>query len=729
MPGQPGSNISDAEDEDSRLEGREDEWLMKRLPSLPHFNSILPKISHLLLQACLVETNLKSLLSFILFLTSHIPPDLIFEFSIGISQIVVDRFGIIKKVFKRQVHSGVEGGLELGAEAMLRSLLNMLRVSFDTAIQSQRMPQVSGSSDFVVVGFPSGKKTILHTALIHATLLLLTCPPPSQRCDFEFLMELWFPAGDQFPEAYTVEDKEETPVVSRAILPEMMCSHNAQVLGLCLKDAGIGDLCASVQRFGIPVSNMQQILTHLDGMCESEQNMALKEVVENPSQLAQFTEIQLMRGVSSGKLFLSFVRQLGSLPDDPVPSVSQMLADDETQEVEMTPVSPSTVEKSDFLQLSEEKAEQVLMKIFASSVSRSSLPAEEVHKLTSDIEKGLKKVIQSAASAPSGSEECAALNACVRTVITALHKVVVQCAGRTRRQVLEGMTKHTFAVSLLRLLTRIQQLQGNQDTSTELFKATVKQISDSLGTLKAGKLKQLPRFQAVVKSCAKHLGLKISPERESYSEKVAKVAHDCSSGIKGEQNLFSTEQAMMISDICRFVGTEKLSPLVEDVLSALVRRSITSGMEGKCIDLLQKLEWRCRPIALHHCPEVFQGVRWTNEGEKQAVRDGGEGTQTNMGSSQVSTSHTPFVHSLDMSGLKVDLLELLDPEVLRVIPDVTRKEVFGWSVTGREEDESVVPGTSLGHGYLMARLVHESSWHTLHQVVTSLLEREHLDER
>ena len=742
LPGQPESDISDTEDEESLLGGREDEWLVRRLPSLPHFSAILPKISHLLLQACLVETNLRSLLSFILFITSHVPRELIFEFSIGISQIVVDRFSIIKKVFKPLVHSGEEEKeVRRGADVMLGSLLSMLRDSLETAIQSQRMPQVSGSSDFVLVGFPSGKKTILHTALIHATLLLLTCPPPSQRSDFEFLMELWFPTGGQFPEAYTVENKEETPVVSRAILPEMLCSQNARVMGLCLRDAGVSELCASVQQFGIPVANMQQILAHLDGVCEAEHDDSLAEAVENPVELAQFTEVQLIRGVSSGKLFLAFVRKLGNLPDDPVPSVSELLADGETQEVEMVPVSPSTQDMPDFTQLSSEKVEQVLLKVFSPSASRSSLRAEEVKKHTSDIEKGLRKLIQSAASKPSGSEERVTLNTHVSNVITALHKIVIVCTARTRRQVLEGMTKQMFAISLLRLLTRIQQLQGTEDSSTTLFKATVKQISDSLGTLKTGKLKHFPRFQAVVKSCAKLLGVTVLPERESFSEKVAKVAQDCASGIKEEQNLFSKEHTMMISDICRFVGTEKQSSLVENVLSALVRRSISLGLEGECIDLLQKLDWMCRPIALHHCPEVFhQSPQWSygEAREEKAAAPGVDEVPAKMGGSGlVSTSHPPLVSTLDMSGLKVDLLELLDPEVLRVTPEATRVEVFGYSGTAsREEEEEekeeesggVMVATQLGPGYLMARLVHESSWHTLRRVTASLLEKECLGE-
>ena len=729
--GQPESDISDTDDEDGRAEGTEDKWLMVRLPSLPHFSSVLPKVSHLLLQACLVETNLRHLLSYILFITRHIPRDHIFEFSIGISQIVVDRFSIIKKVFKsRGAHAGGGGeGGGVGADAMLGSLLNMLRVSLETAIQSQRMPQVSGSSDFVVVGFLSSKKTILHTALIHATLLLLTCspsPPLPPACnDFEFLMNLWFPAtGDQFPEAYLVEDKEPTPIISRTILPEMLYSRNARVLGLCLRDAGIADLCASVRQFGIPATSMQQILAHLDTLCLAKHEDTLSELkraIDNPAQLAQFAEVQLMRcGCNDGTTFLSFVRKLGNLPDDPVQSVSEMLAaSSETQEVEMMPVSPSTQEKPNILrQMSAEKIEQVLMKGFAPTVGRSSLTAEEVTKQSSDIVKGLKELIHSAAATPSGSRERAALNTSAGPLFAALHKVVVQCTGRTRRQVLEGMAKSTFAISLLRLLTRIWQLQQDDCdaiTEEELFKPTVKQISDSLASLKFGtKLKQLPRFQAVVKACAKSLGLKTLPERESQLEKIIKVTEGCVSGIRREKDLFSSDQAMMIGDIVRLVGTEKQSPHVEKVLSALVCRSITCCAEVRCMELLHSLEWRCRPIALYHCPDVFRGAHWTGNLEETAKA----ATHGTIGN--VSTSHPPFVHSLDMSGLKVDLLELLDPEIVRVTPELSHKEVFGRSVQNG--------GVRLGPGYLMARLVHESSWDTLLQTVTCLLEKECLDE-
>ena len=726
--------MSDTDEEDGRGEG--DRWLMKQLPRLPHFSVVLPRISHLLLQACLMETSLRSLVSFLLFITSHTPNDLIFEFSIGISQIVVDRFAIIKRVFPATNEVGVASVGVAGAESMHGSLLKMLRVSLETAINSQRIPQVSESSDFVLVTFPSGKKTILHTALIHATLLLLTHPPPHSSPasqDFNFLSDLWLsPEAGGFPEAQSVEEKEATPLITAAILPEMLLSRNPGVVGLCLRDAGLAEICESVCQVGIPVDNMRQILTHLDALCTTsrstrsssnddekdgdekmEVSVDLEKAVRNPVQLAQFTEIQLARcGSGEGRKFLSLVRNLGGLPDnDPLQSVSDLLSGgvkerekEEEEEMEVAPISPSQEAKSDFFaKLTEEKIEQVLVKTFAPSVGRGSLSQEEMARMSSGIEGGLRGVIQLTAALPAGSEERERLALPARAVVVALHRVVVvKSTGRGRRQLLEGMMKSTFAVSLLRLLTRIQDLRGDRGaTETELLRATVKQISDSLATMKFGKVKELPRFQAVVRSCSVRLGMKTVPERESYSEKVAKVAGECTAGIRGERDLFGPDQAKMISDICHFVGTEKKSPHFETVLSALVRRSIASGSESQCVELLEKLSWRCRPIALCHSPEVFSGV-CPEEGERGLV----------------STSRQPFVQSLDMSGLKVDLLEMLDPEVMG---EVTKREVFGWSEFG-EDCEGVRGRGWLGPGYMMARLVHESSWRTLHVTVRDLLE-------
>ena len=798
VSGHAESDVSDTDEEKGWSEGRDDKWLMTQLPRLPHFTAVLPRISHLLLQACLMETSLADLVTFVLFITSHAPHDLIFEFSIGISQIVVDRFAVIKRVFGAAGEGGRVGrvgrvGKRSQAEAMHGSLLSMLRferllqissplththshththtlthththtphrVSLEMALQSQRVPQVSGSSDFVLVTFPSGKKTILHTALIHASLLLLTVAPPpappSSRpasADFDFLSDLWLlPAGERFPQAHTVEEKEEVPLISPTILPEMFLSDNQRLVALCLREAQVSDIVASVRQFGVPEVTMEQILSHLDTLCgelaqeDEETPTELEKAVQSSVQLVQFAEVQFARcGSRKGRAFLSFVRNLGGIPDDdpandtgtapPHPPLAAAGKKEEEMEFEsVPPTDRGEGEGSDLSSwLTEEKIEQVLLKMFTPSAGRSGPASDEVAKISLQIEKSLKKSIQSrlgdggkehgGLATPTSPEATPNLQATTPTsqaVVAALHKIVVKSSGRSRRQVLDGMTKSRFAISLLRLLTRIQTLGGGASdhvaTETNLLRATVKQISDSLATMKLGKIKELPRFQAVVKACSVQLDVKTVPERDSISEKVKKVAEDCTAGIRGESSVFGTDRAEMIADICRFVGTEKKSHYVETVLSALVRHSVATGTERDCVDFFQRLSWRCRPIAVYHSPDSFSGVWLERESERQREEREKEG-----GKMQVSSTGSPFVRSLDMSGLKVDLLEVLDPEL---VGEVAKREVFGWSQLGEREDGGEGGRGWLGPGHLMARLVHESSWETLHGTVVAVLKDE-----
>ena len=97
---------------------------------------------------------------------------------------------------------------------------------------------------------------------------------------------------------------------------------------------------------------MQQILAHLDSLCGAEQDdtlsLELEKKITNPGQLAEFVEVQFVRCNShDGKAFLSFVRKLANLPDSAVQSVPEMLlGTEETQVIEMMPVSPTTQEKT-----------------------------------------------------------------------------------------------------------------------------------------------------------------------------------------------------------------------------------------------------------------------------------------------------------------------------------------------------------------------------------------------
>ncbi|KAJ8389650.1 hypothetical protein AAFF_G00115260 [Aldrovandia affinis] len=72
------------------------------------------------------------------------------------------------------------------------------------------------------------------------------------------------------------------------------------------------------------------------------------------------------------------------------------------------------------------------------------------------------------------------------------------------------------------------------------------------------------------------------------------------------------------------------------------------------------------------------------------------------------------------SGLLVDWLELLDPEVTSVCPDLQQKLLFALN---KGKGTHTAPGPSY-RPYLLAMLTHQSNWKTLHQCISAILSQQ-----
>ncbi|MGH0125925.1 UNVERIFIED_CONTAM: hypothetical protein FKN15_040150 [Acipenser sinensis] len=72
------------------------------------------------------------------------------------------------------------------------------------------------------------------------------------------------------------------------------------------------------------------------------------------------------------------------------------------------------------------------------------------------------------------------------------------------------------------------------------------------------------------------------------------------------------------------------------------------------------------------------------------------------------------------SGLLIDWLELLDPEVISVCPDLQQRLLFAW-IKGKESMGAQAPSY---RPYLLALLTHQSNWTTLHQCISILLSKQ-----
>lgn len=707
---------SDTEDEEQRDLGGD--WLTSVLPSLPHFSAALPKLCHLLLQACLVETNLHCLLSYLLFLTQHATREASLESSIAISQIIVDRFEVIRKLFKKPAGDRCHGS-DRASDPALTLLLKMFRNSLEAAVHRSRgTPKSPSGADFVPVTLPGGDVVVLHSALIHATFLLLTCDSPRNPDDYNFLMDVWFPSDAVLqPEIYSA-------VTPDPILSYLLSSSSLQVLRVAVELASPLQLCAFIQSFGTPLSSVQSVLTKLDELSESTESQAqLREVTADPKDLCQHIEVLFLRGATSGRKFLAFVQTLADLPQE-VPETDVTNLFPEVGVAKSMYPTPTTCTRAEIPSIPQEEMEQLLLQIFAPSLSRAGSPNEEVKTLTSDLESGLRALAALGHTTIIDNSDSSPVN----SLTAALHKMVT--SSSVRRQFLLGMARSRFAISLLRLITKIHL---REEFSGTTLKATLQYILTNMDSSKISKNQPLSvAFQAVVTSCAEQVGLKPAQMEVSQLQKLERIARKACKEVRLGRNPFESESLLRN---CQYL-VESKTPLLEGIVYSLVKLAITLRRENRCIEHLHKLQAFSRanvPIAMYCSPEIF---------EMPESRSKSPGDDSSLEAADTSASPwrelSPFSiagpPNLDLNGLLVDCLELLDPDILSVCQTSAAREMaFGSNLQELAPRERGGGGSaslllSSGQGYLLARLTHESSWPTILCTISSLLDSVKLKE-
>lgn len=78
---------------DQEAEASQHAWLLKQLPSLPHFNVVRPQIVQALRQACQVENDPAVVAAYLCFLAQHATSDPLCELS---DLVVVCQFNVIQ---------------------------------------------------------------------------------------------------------------------------------------------------------------------------------------------------------------------------------------------------------------------------------------------------------------------------------------------------------------------------------------------------------------------------------------------------------------------------------------------------------------------------------------------------------------------------------------------------------------------------------------------------------
>ena len=790
-----GSQSDDAEDEDSGSLSKltNEDWLLSSLPNIPHFAVILPWVYPLLRRASVMETNLSCLQSFFHFLTHYPPEEKIYESSISLSSVIVDRFDIVGKLFCVHAQSpttmhGRTAATTSDGMFILGSLLSMLRKAMEMAINSQTMPQLSSSEDFLLVSFPTiGKKTIIHTSLIQAIMLLLTfdLPPLADRLDYKYFLDQWFPVQEENrPEAHAVESKEKASFPHPSILPYMLLSSNPRILSASVASSSPSQLCSFVKQFGCPLPAMEKVLESLDCLCEDhDSNTELRRCVLDPAEMIPYVEVHILRGAISGKAFLSFLQGLASSPPaQPVTSIASVFENEGPSSVSIfrfdghqNSLTSSTValvksasqSYAKFTSSSLEDLERMIQQSFSTSaqgIKGGSLG--KTQEAASDLVSALRHCINvgvggatqvgGASSNVGGTME--AEGSLVSRVMECLNKLLSN--NKTKKSVLGGMMQSRHAVSILRLLTKISQCSfKNGDSShISLFRSTLQIILQGLEsyTLSSGWSK-FTVFSAAVKSSAKQLGVEHKPFSTHPSASTVlklepSVTKSCQE-ISEAKDPFKNKAALV--RLCHSLVQAGLPAPFEQLLSCVIKRAICLGKEQQCIQFLFSIKNSTAdstsPIVLKFFPSYF-----TIRGDSGSLGGGTSRSQspeddimeTNFVEKPSANVPSGSVH-LDIYGLLVDWLEVLDPEVLALSPEHSTKMVFGRSNT---EQLSAILATSLnkdqssssseqpsaprfsssllmsGQGYLQNRLTNNSSWPTLVGTMKSLLDLDHLSE-
>ena len=785
-----GSQSDDTEDEDygcglSRLTN--EDWLLSSLPNTPHFAVILPRVYPLLLRASIMETNLTCLQSFFQFLTQYPPEDKIYESAISLSSVVVDRFDIIRKLFSSRtrpltmaymqqvggdVHSDAGGTLILG------SLLSMLRRAMELAIHSQTMPQLSSSEEFLLVSFPRiGKKTILHTSLIQAIMLLLTfdLPPTADLSDYKYFLEQWFPIQDEnHPEAHAVESKEKATFPHPSILPYMLLSSSPRILSVSITNSSPSQLCSFVKQFGCPLQAVEKVLEALDGLCEEhESSTELRRCIHDPVEMCRFVEVHILRGATSGRTFLSFLQGLASVvpSEQPETSISAIFEKEasstpsvfgfssQTLLTSSTIAPPQTGSESytKFANSSQEELEKTLQQSFSSAHGKKSSSSGKAQQMASELVSALRHCASVRLNTTTGKGGTEISESFVSGLVAGLNKLL---SSKTKKQVFEGMVQSRHAISLLRMITKIAQSSlksGDKPSSlTTQFCNTLQLILQVL-ELHTHSSNKYTVFSAAVKSCAKQLGMEYQASTtSSIAHKLETAVSKACKEVGESKDPFRNRSALV--RLCHNVTQAGLPAPFEQLVSGVVKRAIFLGREQQCVQFLYAIKASTSdstlPVVLKFFPSYFT-IRSDDEGGGTLSRSQSPEDEL-METNAIEKTPTSYwqngnIH-VDICGLLVDWLELLDPEVLALSPEHSMKMVFGGSNMEQlsailascraqekgSEQASQLPSSSqlrlcsslllCGQGYLQDRLTNSSSWPTLTGTMKTLLSSDHVNE-
>lgn len=655
------------------------QWLLRDLPRLPLFDSVRSTTALALQQAIHMETDPQTISAYLIYLSQHTPVEEQAQHSdlaLDVARLVVERSTIMSHLFSKLSPSAA-------SDAVLSALLSIFSRYVRRMRQSKEGEEVyswSESQDQVFLRWSSGETATMHILVVHAMVILLTLGPPrADDSEFQALLDIWFPEEKPLPTAFLVDTSEEALLLPDWLKLRMIRSEVLRLVDAALQDLEPQQLLLFVQSFGIPVSSMSKLLQFLD-QAVAHDPQTLEQNIMDKNYMAHLVEVQHERGASGGQTFHSLLT--ASLP----PRRDSTEAPKPKSSPEQ-PTGQGRIRAGTQLRVlgPEDDLAGVFLQIFPLSPDprwQSSSPRPVALALQQALGQELARVIQ-------GNPEVPGIT--VR-VLQALATLLSSPHGGAL--VMSMHRSHFLACPLMRQLCQYQRCVPQDTGFSSLFLKVLLQMLQWLDSpgVEGGPLRAQLRMLAGQASAGRRLsdvrgGLLCLADALAFRQDLEVVSSTVRAVVatlrSGEQCSVEPE---LISKVLQGL-MEVRSPHLEELLTALFSATAdaASPFPG------------CKPVVVVSSL-LLQEEEPLAAGKLDA--DGGGLEAVRLGPS---------------SGLLVDWLEMLDPEVVSSCPDLQHRLLFS---RRKGKGQAQVPSF---RPYLLTLFTHQSSWPTLHQCIRVLL--------
>nr|XP_015804103.2 integrator complex subunit 1 isoform X1 [Nothobranchius furzeri]XP_054596128.1 integrator complex subunit 1 isoform X1 [Nothobranchius furzeri] len=644
------------------------QWLLQDLPKLPLFDSVRGMTSTALQQAIHMETDPQTISAYLIYLSQHAPVEeqaAHNDLALDIARLIVERSTIMNSLFSKHCSRPESDAVLSAFLTIFSAYIKRMRKTKE----GEDLYSWSESQDQVFLRWTTGETATMHILVVHAMVILLTLGPPKGESDFYALLDIWFPEKKPLPTAFLVDTSEEALLLPDWLKLRMIRSEVSRLVDAALHDLEPQQLLLFVQSFGIPVSSMSKLLQYLDQAVSHDPD-ALEQNIMDKHYMAHLVEVQHERGATGGHTFHALLSSsLPPLKDSPETNKAKVPLEAPHDSVKMRAATqlPAVGPEDDLTGM--------LLQIFPPKADpRWHGPPPS--QLSLALQQALARELM---RAKQGQFQQRALAFCLLQAIAAL--LTSAHAGPI---VMSMHRCHALSCPLMRQLHLYQRLVSQDVAFSSLFLKVIVEMLRWLDSpaVEGGPLKTLLKSFAG-QSTVKH---RHSDVRTGFIHLAEALVYGRDSEVPLRAVLSMLKagercnaEAELISKVLRGL-MEVRSPHLEELLSLLMTVGTQNGTAG--------------PVAM-----VISLL--LKESEERAVK---KEVDAKSGSEVAKSGLN--------SGMLVDWLEHLDPEVTAVCSDLQQKLLFALNKAR---------GTPAYRPYLLALLTHQSNWSTLLQCISALL--------